>query len=205
MKCAKIAVNRIKFVAKGSGEQHKPLIYKGIAAGTEVPKRRRSRGDGVAADKREPRSESLRAEGCDVTPGRARAGESGFTLLEVLMAMVIVAIGVLGLEALGISAARSIEEAARLSGQAVIAADSLESAMHQLRQQTMPAQFCRTDLPRGDRLSRSVELSNPRLANVTVRVERPPGSTGGSDAFTVTSSLFLPVAPAGPIVGEPCG
>jgi prepilin-type N-terminal cleavage/methylation domain-containing protein len=37
-----------------------------------------------------------------------RTGEEGFTLIEVLVAMMILAVGLLGLEALGIGAARSL-------------------------------------------------------------------------------------------------
>jgi prepilin-type N-terminal cleavage/methylation domain-containing protein len=37
-----------------------------------------------------------------------RLGEEGFTLIEVLVAMMILAVGLLGLEALGIGAARSL-------------------------------------------------------------------------------------------------
>ena len=45
----------------------------------------------------------------------------GFTLIEVVVAMVILALGLLGLEALGIGAARSIATADRQSGYATIA------------------------------------------------------------------------------------
>ena len=131
--------------------------------------------------------------------------QSGFTLIEVLIAMLVLAFGLLGLEALGIAAARSISLAERQSGFAMVAADSLESAMHQLRQQVIPNQFCQTNLDYGDRLSRSINIGNPQLARVTVRVL--PGSTttmAPADTFEIASSLYLPVALAGPVPGSPC-
>ena len=63
-----------------------------------------------------------------------RSGEEGFTLIEVLVAMVILAVGLLGLEALGIGAARAVAMADRQSCYATLASDSLEAALHQIRQ-----------------------------------------------------------------------
>lgn len=132
-------------------------------------------------------------------------GTAGFTLIEVLVAMVILALGLLGLEALGIGAARSIALAERQSGFAVIAADSLESAMHQLRQQQVPSQFCQDDLTFGDRLSREVSLGNPQLPTVTIRVlPSTTDLTAQSQAFEISSSLYLPVPLVGPVSGTPC-
>lgn len=130
------------------------------------------------------------------------AGRDGFTLIEVVIAMVILGVGLMGLEALGIGAARAVALAEREGGYATVASDSLESALHQLRQGEAPSDFCRTDLPYGDRLSRRVDLSDPHLARVTVRVdpnrESPPAPEG---PFVLVSSLYLPVrigaAPAG--------
>src|SRR5690606_26172014 len=98
--------------------------------------------------------------GSTVITERVRTGSEGFTLIEIMVAMVILAIGLLGLEALGIGAARSNARAERQSTYATLASDSLESAIHQLRQQVLPSQFCRADLPYGDRLSRQVDVSN---------------------------------------------
>ena len=136
---------------------------------------------------------------------RAGHPEAGFTLVEVLIALLVLSIGLLGLEALGIGAARSLALADRQSGSATIAADSLESAMHQLRNGALPLQFCRDDLPYGDRLSRRVDLSNPQLPTVTV-LTLPAASTqmAATDTFSISSSLYLPVAFAGGVAGAPC-
>ena len=129
----------------------------------------------------------------------------GFTLIEVVVAMVILAVGLLGLEALGIGAARSNALAERQSGYATIAGDSLESAMHQLRRQALPSQFCRSDLAHGDRLSRRVDLGTPQLATVTVTVIPNPDSPNApANDFAISSSVYLPVAIPGTVPGAPC-
>ena len=129
----------------------------------------------------------------------------GFTLIEVVVAMVILALGLLGLEALGIGAARSIAIADRQSSYATIASDSLDSALHQLRLGSVPTQFCQTDLKFGDRLSRQIDLSNPHLAQVTVRVIPNPDSPNVPESFQMASALYLQTPLVGGVVGSPCG
>lgn len=143
--------------------------------------------------------------GSTVPSRRPLADQSGFTLIEVLVAMVILALGLLGLEALGIGAARSIALADRQSDYATIASDSLDSALFQLRQGTVPSQFCQTDLPFGDRMSREVDLTNPQLAQVSVTViPNPDSSNAPSSPFAISSSLYLQTPPGGSVQGAPC-
>lgn len=138
--------------------------------------------------------------------GGRSSGINGFTLIEVMVAMVILSIGLLGLEALGIGAARANAVAARQSRGAVMAADSLESALHQLRLRRLPVQFCQEDLEFGDRLSRQIDASDPHHVVVTVTVlsnldsPNPP-----PENFIVSSSLYLPVEVGGASSGAPCG
>jgi hypothetical protein len=121
------------------------------------------------------------------------------------MAMLILAVGLLGLEAAGIGAARSIALADRQSGYAAIAADSLESAMHQLRRQTLPLQFCQSDLPFGDKLSRTVVFASAQLATVTVQaIPNPDSQNKPTETFQMSSSLYLPVLIPGSILGSAC-
>lgn len=145
---------------------------------------------------------------CTVDSERTLAGDSGFTLIEVVVAMVILAIGLLGLEALGIGAARSIALAERQSSYATIAGDSLESAMHRLRltPAEVPTQFCQTLPPFGDRLSRQVQVtSNPSLATVTVRaIPNPTSFNAPSDPFEISTSVYLIDSPTGSVSGAPC-
>lgn len=129
----------------------------------------------------------------------------GFTLIEVLIAMVILSVGLLGLEALGIGAARANAVAERQSRHAVIAADSLESALHQLRHQVMPVQFCQGDLEFGDRLSRQIDASNPHLVVVRVTVlSNQDSSNPPPEDFVASSSLYLQSAISGTPTGQPC-
>ncbi|HEX5725328.1 MAG TPA: prepilin-type N-terminal cleavage/methylation domain-containing protein [Longimicrobiaceae bacterium] len=67
----------------------------------------------------------------DTLPPRGRAG---FTLIEVLVAMVILAVGLLALEALGIGAARMVNRARLQSSWAAVATDTLERTLSRLRQ-----------------------------------------------------------------------
>lgn len=138
-------------------------------------------------------------------PGYEGLAGGGFTLVEVLVAMVILVVGLMGLQALGIGAARSIALAERQSRYATIAGDSLESAMDQLRRRVIPARFCQVDLPHGDRVSREVDLSNPMLARVTVAVLPNQSSPNAPrEPFTVSSSLYLPVTLVGTPAGQAC-
>lgn len=150
------------------------------------------------------RSTSRARDGCIVTTDPVVRGENGFTLIEVMVAMLILAIGLLGLEALGLGAARSLTRAKRQSSFATLASDSLESALHQLRSHTIPRSFCQEDLRWGDRLSREVDLSDPQLARVVVRVLPAPEAPGGVPPFEVSSALYLPVPLVGAPAGAPC-
>jgi prepilin-type N-terminal cleavage/methylation domain-containing protein len=130
---------------------------------------------------------------------------SGFTLVEVLVAMVILAVGLLGLEALGIGVVRSLSLAQRQSQYATLASDSLESALHQLRGGTLPPDFCLDGLPRGDRMSRSLARPQPNLVQVTVRVIPNAAAANPTRApFEVGSSLYLPNPIPGTVNGTPC-
>jgi prepilin-type N-terminal cleavage/methylation domain-containing protein len=74
---------------------------------------------------------------CIVTTDRAlrrRIGsESGFTLIEVMVAMIILAVGLLGLQALGIGAIRAVHQGQKNTEFAVVAASHLEQAAHDVR------------------------------------------------------------------------
>ena len=61
-------------------------------------------------------------------------GREGFTMIEVLIAMVILAVGLLALEALSIGAARMVARADRQSEFTAMAATELETALSQFRE-----------------------------------------------------------------------
>lgn len=68
------------------------------------------------------------------TDPRPRTGREGFTLVEVLVAMVILAIGLLALEAMGIGAARAVVRADLQSEYTALATDRMERALSLIRQ-----------------------------------------------------------------------
>jgi type IV pilus modification protein PilV len=63
-----------------------------------------------------------------------RSGREGFTLAEVLVAVVILAVGLLALEALGIGAARMVARADRESQYTALATDRMERVLVLIRQ-----------------------------------------------------------------------
>jgi prepilin-type N-terminal cleavage/methylation domain-containing protein len=135
----------------------------------------------------------------------ARA-EDGFTLIEVLAALVILAVGLLSVEALGIGASRSVTFADRQSEYAVASSAALESALQALRSDSMPDQWCHSGaLAGGATLSRAIDVSDPKLVRVTVRATPDPEGTGPRpDAFEISSSAYLPNGISGTPSGSPC-
>src|SRR5690606_21271245 len=100
---------------------------------------------------------------------------------------------------------RANSTADRLSEHTGIAADSLEAALYQLRQRSIPSQFCQTDLRYGDRLSRQVDISAPWLSVVTIRVIPNPDSPNPPpDEYVIASSIFRPDSVTGGPTGDPC-
>ena len=63
------------------------------------------------------------------SPPRAARADAGFTLLEVLMAVTILAIGLLALEAMGIGAARSVRRGEVQTGYTATAQDLMEKTL----------------------------------------------------------------------------
>ena len=114
-------------------------------------------------------------------------GEEGFTLIEVLVAMLILAVGLLGLEALGIGAARSITRADRQDQTTMAAVRTVEMRIQEIRR-TAPAvntqEVCATDpLFRSYVCSRI--LTRTELASLPEKTARI--------AVTVRDSLSAPV------------
>lgn len=63
-----------------------------------------------------------------------RRGDAGFTLLEVLMAMVILSVGLLAIEGMAVGAAKTSASAARRSRYTEVATDTLERTLSRLRE-----------------------------------------------------------------------
>lgn len=131
-----------------------------------------------------------------------RAGaEAGFTLIEVLAAMLVLAIGMMGLQALGIGAARSVSRADHQTELAAIATATIEARQQAIR--SNPAalttgQSCDIDDDSGISLCVIVNSSTtmPSLptgsARVTVRASHPRMV---QDTFTISSYVYDPALP----------
>ena len=143
---------------------------------------------------------------CDLPEaGRARHPSGGFTLIEVMVAVVILAVGLLGLTGLGIRAVRSLGEADRSTRAAVTATELIETALVGLRRNHLPDQKCET-LANGDVVSRTVAVqNNRRLVRVTVMVTPEPRG-GVPRPFEVQGHAFLtqPVPPDEAPDGSAC-
>jgi prepilin-type N-terminal cleavage/methylation domain-containing protein len=127
------------------------------------------------------------------TKGRAKQLESGFTLIEVMIALLLLSVGLLGLEALGVVAVRSVALADRNSRSAVVASLYLEDAIQQIRRNRVPGPCINQLLENGDRVTRLVQMGGslnvPSRVTVTVTPE-PRGST--PRPYTVSSLVFSP-------------
>lgn len=123
--------------------------------------------------------------------GAPRSDRAGFTLIEVLIAMLILAVGLMGLEAMAIGASRSIAAANRMTEYTLIASQQLETTLEQARAATLPAEFPAssvTPLANGTVVDINVQ-SNPQGAAGTlwtVRVTVTPPSTSNHPLTSTT-------------------
>jgi prepilin-type N-terminal cleavage/methylation domain-containing protein len=130
------------------------------------------------------------------TEHRRPSGREGFTLIEVLVALVILAVGLLALEALGIGAARMVSRAQVQDELTQAAAAELETALHEIRESTTPvASYSRTvSVPRG---SLQVSATPTSVSSISTRydvvVTAVPTGTGTSplsiDTLRLSSSV----------------
>lgn len=121
---------------------------------------------------------------------RTRSPEAGFTLIEVLVAMILLAIGLLGLEALGISAARMVSRSDRQTEMAAVAGRQLERALQQVRLGHVVAcgdsvgpsyiSTCRYDDP----------VSGTSLRRITVTVTPTHSQASLAESFTASVDVF---------------
>lgn len=125
----------------------------------------------------------------------------GVTLIEVMVALLVVTVGLLSLQGLGIGAVRALVVADRQTAMTILMADSLESALAQLRRGVIPDEFC-VETPWGDRVSGSVEVS-VTLATVSVHVVRETDDSPGP--YRMSSAVFLPEPLEGADAGGACG
>jgi prepilin-type N-terminal cleavage/methylation domain-containing protein len=120
----------------------------------------------------------------------APTGRGGFTLIEVLIAMVVLAVGLLALESMAIGASRSIATANRMTEYTLIASQQLETTQERARSNLNPAS---TDV----RLANNTRVQTVVARNVqaagtmwTITVTVTPPSVGvGNAALTPTTVI----------------
>ena len=102
-------------------------------------------------------------------------GREGFTLMEVLVAMVILAVGLLALEAMAIGSARMVARADRESQYSALATERLESALQRIDLGQNPS---------------GGETDEEDGAVVSTEVDQ--AAVGGRSVFTVTVTVTPP-------------
>jgi type IV pilus modification protein PilV len=124
---------------------------------------------------------------------RRLGSEQGFTLIEVLIALVILAVGILGLEALGIYAVRAVAQADRNSRSAAVATLYLEDALQQIRTDRVPRSCTNKVLRNGDVVSRSVIVGTSFSEASRVSVTVTPASRGRVELpYTIAGYGYTP-------------
>lgn len=130
---------------------------------------------------------------------RALARSSdGFTLVEVLIAMVILSVGLLGLEALGIGASRMLVRAEKESRASTLAATSLERGLAEARTtpNPVPRSSCSAQAASGDTVCIAIAsiagVADSRRVTVTIRPKRGAVPV---DTFVVSSTVYDPAIP----------
>ena len=124
---------------------------------------------------------------------RGSANNSGFTLIVVLIAFVILAIGLLAIEALGIGASRLVSRAQKMADYSTWATAKLESSMDSIRQGYAITNSSGSFT--GGTWARTVTESAPAtgVALRTIRISvRPTASNvmAASDSLTVPGNVF---------------
>jgi prepilin-type N-terminal cleavage/methylation domain-containing protein len=123
--------------------------------------------------------------------GSGSPGRGGFTLIEVLVAMVILAIGLLALEGMAIGAARQVAVANRMTEYTLIATERVETSLDRLRNE-QPAPSSQTTLGSGavvQTVVASDAMGGGTVWSVTVTVT-PPASSLNLRPVTIRGSYF---------------
>ncbi len=119
---------------------------------------------------------------------RSERSESGFTLVEVVVAMVVLAVGLMGLQALTISAIRSVAIGHERTEHAVFASSLLEEGMRQVRAANdcfADGPTAGTDVLRGHSWEREM-IRDGNRCDITVRILRD-----GDPRFELEASVHV--------------
>jgi Tfp pilus assembly protein PilV len=108
-------------------------------------------------------------------------------MVEVLFAMILLAVGFLGLQALAVSSVRMVARANRQAELAMVASQEMELAFQQMRAGQTPQSRCRTVAD--FRVSRRMEQLDTRTPTVSVTASAT-GSSIPARPVTLRSSLY---------------
>lgn len=128
-------------------------------------------------------------------------GESGFTMVEVLFAMILLAVGFLGLQALAVGSIRMIARADRQAELSMAASQEMEVAFQQIRAGQTPQSRCTATAE--FRVSRLVEQLDTRTPRVTVTATAP-GAPVLVQPVVLQASLYTRYPLAGIDAGSGC-
>ena len=123
------------------------------------------------------------------------AGEEGFTLIEVLVAMLILSVGLLGLEALGIGVARSLATAETKNEMVAVATAAMEQGQQSIRADPdgfLASVGCEVEEDGGFYVCTDLSTAAMGSAQVTVSVAKNESS---EPAYTISSYVFDPDLP----------
>jgi type IV pilus modification protein PilV len=126
-----------------------------------------------------------------VTSERPARADAGFTLIEVLIAMVILAIGLLAVEALGIGAARTVQRARVQSAYTALATDEMEQAMATINRAPTATIAARSyTVPAGNGATSGASVR--RTAAFAAVAGTNPARGGNLNLWTVVVSVLPP-------------
>lgn len=123
-------------------------------------------------------------------------------MIEVLVAMVILAVGLLGLQALGVGAVRMMARADTQTTYARLASQDLELALQEIRGGRIPQSKCEFLPGARARLSRIIGGLATRRPTVTVRVAAE--GDGVAPPVELQGSVYTPDGLEGTDAGRAC-
>jgi prepilin-type N-terminal cleavage/methylation domain-containing protein len=128
-----------------------------------------------------------------VSSDAARRPQGGFTIIEVLIALVILAVGLLALEAMGIGAARLVRRAELQSEFTTAATAQLEQTVGLIRADGNPAANQVTAIPGGSMRTQTAAagVAPGQLWTVTVTVTPTASNVmAASDSIRLSTNVY---------------
>jgi prepilin-type N-terminal cleavage/methylation domain-containing protein len=128
---------------------------------------------------------------------RTDATRAGFTLIEVLVAMVLLGIGLMSVQAMGVAAARSVALAERNTEYAFAASQRVESILDEVYSGStaIKCDHHEDDPVLPIRLHQKVVNDNGRVS-VVVEASARPGARGQPQPWRISTEVFMNPGPS---------